>query len=71
MRLRGKLPAIIRQNGVPFGGKLVEDAAQKLSGHYPLGPWVQFSKGHLASAVDDPKKVLAVFFNPDFGKIDG
>ena len=70
MRLRGKLPAIVRQNDVPFGRHLVETAAQKLSGHHPLGPWVQFSEGHLASAVDGPKKVLAAFFGPDFGKID-
>ena len=70
MRLRSKLHAIIRQNGVPFGGQLVKGAAQKLSGHHPLGPWVQFGEDHLAGAVDDPKKVLAAFFGPDFGKID-
>ena len=42
MHLRGKLHAVVRQNGMLFVKQLVEDAAQKLRGHHPLGPWLQF-----------------------------
>ena len=55
VRLRGELPAVIGQHGVPSAEQLVEAAAQKRLGHQLLGLWVQFGEGPLAGVLEGPE----------------
>ena len=55
VRLGSKLHPVVRQHGMHLIGQLVQHAPQKLDRDHPLGPRVQFNKGHLTGAVDGPE----------------